>query len=56
MTAEEWATVGELYFNDEIGDLLGISWTDVDVIRTGSRDHGIAVRWRTEEETQTKPS
>lgn len=56
MSAEDWASAGETYFIDELTQLLGFTWEDVDKIETGSRQGTeYAVRWRTEDE-QTSES
>lgn len=55
MTSDEWAKIGEEYFNEKITELLGFTWEDVDKIETGTRERTeYAVRWRTKDETSTE--
>ena len=55
MTPDDWAKIGEEYFNEKITELLGFTWEDVDKIETGTRERTeYAVRWRTKDETSTE--
>ena len=55
MTPDEWAKIGEEYFNEKLTELLGFTWEDVDKIETGTRERTeYAVRWRTKDETSTE--